>query len=78
MHHPTDRITNASHGALAETRNSSQGPPWGIDQTIHHIMSRRSTMELHLAPHETEMQVKQEATHNKKLKNSCTNTIKSF
>ena len=29
MYHPTDRIahTTTSHGALAETRNSSMGPP---------------------------------------------------
>ena len=27
MHHPTDRITHTSRGALAGTRNSSMGPP---------------------------------------------------
>ena len=27
MHHPTDRITHTSCGALAGTRNSSMGPP---------------------------------------------------
>ena len=31
-----------SHGALAGTRNSSMGPPWRIDPTIHRTMSERS------------------------------------
>ena len=29
-----------SHGALAGTRNSSMGPPWLIDPTTHHTMSK--------------------------------------
>ena len=31
-----------SRGALAETRNSSMGPPWRIDPTTHHTISERS------------------------------------
>ena len=31
-----------SHGALAETRNSSMDPPRGIDPTTHHTMSECS------------------------------------
>ena len=38
-----------SCGALAGTRNSSVGPPWGFDLMTHHTMSRHSTTELHLA-----------------------------
>ena len=34
-----------SHGALAETRNSSMGPPWGIDPTTHRTMSERTYHE---------------------------------
>ena len=37
-----------SHGALVGTRNSSNGPPWRIDPTTHHTMSRLSTTELYL------------------------------
>ena len=29
-----------SRGALARTRNSSMGPPWRINPTTHHTMSR--------------------------------------
>ena len=32
----------SSRGALAGTRNSSMGPPWRIDPTIHRTMSERS------------------------------------
>ena len=39
-----------SLGALAGTKNSSMGPPWGIDPTTHHTMSERSTSELRPAP----------------------------
>ena len=38
-----------NHGALAGTRNSSIGPPWGIDPTTHRTMNGRSTAELHIA-----------------------------
>ena len=31
-----------SRGAMAETRNSSMGPPWNIDPTTHRTMSERS------------------------------------
>ena len=37
-----------SHGALAGMRNSSIGPPWGINLMTHHTMSECSTTELHL------------------------------
>ena len=37
-----------SRGALTGTRNSSMGPPWGIDPTTDRTMSGRSTMELHV------------------------------
>ena len=39
-----------SHGVLAGMRNSSMGPPRGINRIIHHIISGCSTTELHLAP----------------------------
>ena len=39
-----------SCGALAEMRNSSMGPLWGIDLMTHYTMSWCSTTELHLAP----------------------------
>ena len=39
-----------SRGVLAETRNRSLGPPWGIDLMTHRTMSRHSTMEPHLTP----------------------------
>ena len=32
-------------GALDGTRNSSMGPPWGINLITHHTMSRCSTMK---------------------------------
>ena len=35
---------------MAGTRNSSIGPPWGIDLMTHHIKSRHCTTKLHLAP----------------------------
>ena len=38
-----------SHGTLAGMRNSSMGPPWGIDSTTHRTMSGCSTTELNLA-----------------------------
>ena len=38
-----------SHGALAGMRNSSMGPPWGIDSKTHCTMSRCSTTELYVA-----------------------------
>ena len=50
MHHPTDWIALTNRGTLAGTRNSSMDPPWGLDPMIRHILSRRSTMKLHLAP----------------------------
>ena len=31
-----------SRGALAGTKNSSMGPPWRINPTTHHTMSKRS------------------------------------
>ena len=31
-------------------KNSSVGPPWGIDSTTHRTRSRRSTTELHHSP----------------------------
>ena len=34
-----------SRGALAETRNSSMGPPWRIDPMTHWTMSERSYHE---------------------------------
>ena len=37
-------------GALAGTRNSFLGPPRGFDLMIPHIVSGRSTTELHFAP----------------------------
>ena len=33
-------VCYTSHGALAKTRNSSMDPPWGIDTTTYHTMSR--------------------------------------
>ena len=39
-----------SRGALAGTRNSSMGPPCGIDPTTHRTVSERSTSELRPAP----------------------------
>ena len=36
------RLSYTSRGALAGTRNSSKGPPWGIDPTTHRTMSERS------------------------------------
>ena len=45
VHHPT---AQDSRGTLAGTRNSSMGPPRGIDPTTHRIMSRRTTTELHM------------------------------
>ena len=33
-----------SHGTLAGTKNSSMGPPSGIDPTTHHIISGCFTM----------------------------------
>ena len=50
MHHPTDRIAHTSlcytsHGALAGARNSSMGPPWRIDPTMHCTMSEHSYHE---------------------------------
>ena len=52
MHHPTDRITHTMafvipHGALAGARNSSMGPPRGIDVMTHLTIRELSTMELH-------------------------------
>ena len=52
MHHPRQDSTYhglcyTSCGALGGTRNSSVGPPRGIDQTIHCTMSYH---EEHLAP----------------------------
>ena len=41
MHHPTDRIAHTTAfvipviGALARTKNSSMGPPCGMDPTIN-------------------------------------------
>ena len=43
-------VCYTSRGALAGTRNSSMGPPEGIDPTTHHTLSC-STTELHLAMH---------------------------
>ena len=43
-------LSESLRGILAGTRNSSIGPPWGIDLMTHSIMSRCSTMEPHLAP----------------------------
>ena len=56
MHHPTDRITHTTifvtrRGALAETRNSSMGPPRRIDLMTHRTPRANTlTTELHLAP----------------------------
>ena len=36
----------ACHGVLAGTRNSSMGPPLGIDPTPYRTMNERSTTEL--------------------------------
>ena len=44
-----------SHGALAGTRNSSMGQPWGIDPMTHRTMSGHCTMKLHLAQCYTEV-----------------------
>ena len=38
-----------SYTALAGMRNSSMGPPWGIDLMTHHTISERYITELHLA-----------------------------
>ena len=38
-----------SHGALVGIRNCSISPPWGIDPTTDHTLSRCSTTELYLA-----------------------------
>ena len=54
MLHPTDKIAHSttffyiSHGALAGTKNSSMGPPWGIDPMTHRTMSGHA--KLHIAP----------------------------
>ena len=50
MQHLTDRVvhTIASCGALAGTRNSSMGPPWGINPKTHHTVSWCSTTDLNL------------------------------
>ena len=50
MHHPRQVSTYhslcyPSRGALASTRNSSMGPPGGIDPTTHCIMSERFNHE---------------------------------
>ena len=52
MFHPTDRGTyhslcNTSCGELAGMKNSSTGPPSGINLTIHHTMRGCSTTNLH-------------------------------
>ena len=63
---PSHRQDGSYHGllcytnyrALAGIRNSSMGPPQGIDQTTHRTMSRSSTMELCFTPsHLTDAQV---------------------
>ena len=60
MHHPTDRIAHTTDFVtpvmehLAGNRNSSMGPPWGMDLTTHHTKSKCSTTELKLAPRERE------------------------
>ena len=35
-----------SRGAVAEMRNGSMDPPWGIDPRTHHTMSGHSTTKL--------------------------------
>ena len=49
LYAPSHRQGSTYHGlcytsreALARTRNSSMGPPWRIDPTIHRTMSERS------------------------------------
>ena len=42
--------THISHRELDGMRNSSMGPPWGIDPTTHCTMSRCFTTELHITP----------------------------
>ena len=49
LYAPSHRQDNTYHslcytsrGALAGTRNSSMGPPWRINPTIHRTMSERS------------------------------------
>ena len=39
------RLCYTSRGALARTRYSSMGPPWGIDLISHCTMSRLPTMK---------------------------------
>ena len=39
MDHPADTIVHTTNEALAEMRNSSMSPPYGIDLTTYHTMS---------------------------------------
>ena len=48
MHHTTERIAHISRGALVETKNSSIGPPCGIDPTTYRTVIGRSTTKLYL------------------------------
>ena len=54
--HPRDRIVHTMAFMAPvlehwlEQKNSSMGPPCGIDPTTHCTMNKHSTMELHLAP----------------------------
>ena len=39
MHHPTDRIAYTTAFVMPGMKNSSIGPPWGIDLMTHQTMS---------------------------------------